>query len=387
MPTFKHKTNKKIEVDDKTLVTLDNKHNEFVSKFENYDEETIPALAEEKDFLISEINSNSLLSLDELLDMKDRIKEINTEIRELEREKKEYYLSNTKHIFSYFEKKKQQQVEPIKQEVSSRQQMLNTFFKKKDTDSQQTVQAQQNNNNNQSHVTYLKNVDERFIDVNDYVVNHETCACNGGELIPVESDGILVCNKCGRQYSYLIDSDKPSYKEPPQEVCFYAYKRINHFKEILSQFQAKETTQIPDEVIENIKLQIKKERISATREHLPYSVCKEILKKLNYNKYYEHINFIKHKLGIPPPNMSPQLEDKLCNLFLEIEKYFSKHCPNVRVNFLGYYYVLYKFCELLGENKYLSEIPMLKDDDKKVEQDEIWRKICYEMGWTFYPTC
>lgn len=30
----------------------------------------------------------------------------------------------------------------------------------------------------------------------------------------------------------------------------------------MAQFQAKETTQIPPEVIENIKLQIKKERIS-----------------------------------------------------------------------------------------------------------------------------
>lgn len=384
MPTFKPKTNKKIEVNDKTHITLDLKHSEFVSKFDSYDEELIPSLSEEKSFLTTEISANTSLSLDEVLDMKDRIKEITSEIRDLEREKKEYYLNNSKHIFNYFEKKKQYQTEPIKQEVSARQQMLNSFFKKKND---KPPQQQLTNPSSQSHVSYLKNVDERFIDVNDYVVNHETCSCNGGELIPVESDGILVCNKCGRQYSYLIDSDKPSYKEPPQEVCFYAYRRINHFKEILSQFQGKETTQIPDEVIENIKLQIKKERISATREQLSYNVCKDILKKLNYNKYYEHINFIKHKLGITPPIMSPQLEDKLCNLFLEIEKYFSKHCPNIRINFLNYYFVLYKFCELLGENKYLSEIPMLKDDDKKVEQDQIWRKICDDIGWVFYPTC
>ena len=32
---------------------------------------------------------------------------------------------------------------------------------------------------------------------------------------------------------------KPSYKEPPKEVCFYAYKRINHFREILAQFSSK----------------------------------------------------------------------------------------------------------------------------------------------------
>ena len=33
--------------------------------------------------------------------------------------------------------------------------------------------------------------------------------------------------------SYLIENDKPSYKEPPKEVCFYAYKKINHFKDFL----------------------------------------------------------------------------------------------------------------------------------------------------------
>ena len=37
----------------------------------------------------------------------------------------------------------------------------------------------------------------------------------------------------------VIEHEKPSYKEPPKEVCFYAYKRINHFREILAQFQAK----------------------------------------------------------------------------------------------------------------------------------------------------
>ena len=57
---------------------------------------------------------------------------------------------------------------------------------------------------------------------------------------------------------YLIENEKPSYKEPPKEVCFYAYKRINHFREILAQFQAKETTQIPDEVLKMLKIKLKR---------------------------------------------------------------------------------------------------------------------------------
>ena len=113
---------------------------------------------------------------------------------------------------------------------------------------------------------------------------------------------------------------------------------------------------------------------------------KEILKKLGYNKYYEHIPFIKDKLGIKPPNMSPDLEDKLCNLFMEIQQPYSKHCPRDRVNFLNYYYVLYKMCELLNETSFLPYFPMLKDREKRIEQDEIWKKICQELDWQFIPT-
>jgi hypothetical protein len=125
-----------------------------------------------------------------------------------------------------------------------------------------------------------------------------------------------------------------------------------HFKEILAQFQGKETTQIPIEVIENIKLQIKKERIDLSQ--ISNNKTKEILKKLGYNKYYEHIPFIKDKLGIKPPIMSPELEDTLCNLFVELQSPYSKYCPDDRVNFLNYYYTAYKLCELLGESQYFG---------------------------------
>ena len=69
---------------------------------------------------------------------------------------------------------------------------------------------------------------------------------------------------------YIVEHEKPSFREPPKEVCFYAYKRINHFREILAQFQAKETTtQIPEHVIESIKLQVKKERMRLVRSYKP----------------------------------------------------------------------------------------------------------------------
>ena len=42
--------------------------------------------------------------------------------------------------------------------------------------------------------------------------------------------------------------------------------------------------------------------------------------------------------------------------------------------------------ELLGERHYLPEILMLKDREKLIEQDTIWKKICEELNWEYITT-
>ena len=382
MPSFKPKTNKKIKFNKQKLITLDGKHKEFLNEFSKNDNDRIPDLKNEKKELEMKLeNPNEKLTVEQKLDITDRIKEIKSIIKELKTKKKEYFLDNSKFIFDYFENKKNIS-SGASSDVSSKNKLLNSFFKIKQDDTLNTLNQTKNNNIVQK---YLCNIDDVFLDVNSFVCQTDICQyCYKGELIPLEDEGILICNNCSRNIPYLIENEKPSYKEPPKEVCFYAYKRINHFKEILAQFQGKETTQIPPEVIENIKLQIKKERIEL--EQITNQKTKEILKKLGFNKYYEHIPFIKDKLGIKPPVMSPELEEILCNLFIELQSPYSKYCPDDRVNFLNYYYTAYKLCELLGETQYLQDFPMLKDREKRVEQDQIWKKICEELDWEFIST-
>ena len=376
MPSFKPKNNKTIEIDKSSIVTLDNKHEEQSGIFKKNNECLLPQLLKQKKSLIDNINfckKNRLLKQDELLELKDNLKELNIKIKNLKREEKDYYLNNSKYIFTYFENKKN-----IADGESSSTKTLNNFFK---------IDKSKNKCSKDNEIIhkYLVNVDENYIDINNYVFKTDICSkCNKGELIPFDNEGLLICNHCSVNFKYLIDNDKPSYKEPPKEVCFYAYKRINHFREILAQFQAKETTMIPDEVLENIKLQIQKERLEI--KHITNKKAKEILKKLGYNKYYEHIPFIKDKLGIRPPVMSSELEETLCNLFMEIQGPYAKHCPQERVNFLNYYYTIYKLCELLGQTQFLPYFPMLKDREKRIEQDEIWKLICSDLHWEYIPT-
>jgi hypothetical protein len=191
------------------------------------------------------------------------------------------------------------------------------------------------------------------------------------------------CDGCGHQEFVLIDSDKPSYKDPPREVTYYAYKRINHFNEWLAQFQAKESTEIPEEVFEAIIEELKKERISNTEMIKPAKI-REILKKLKHTNFYEHVPYILNRInGKTAPVMSREVEEKLRFMFKEIQSSFVKHCPKNRSNFLSYSYVLYKFCELLELDDYLQCFPLLKNRDKLYNQDKIWQLICKDLGWEF----
>jgi len=385
MLSFKPKTTKKFKVSKKNSTTLDGKHREFINDFNKDEQDRIPNLRFERAQLRENLSANDIshgLTIEQIMEYKDRIEEINENIKFLKQKKKDYFLDNSKYIFDYFENKKNiSNIDNNANPESTKTKILETFFKL-NKDVPKCANESKTNNIFQK---YLSNIDESFIDINSFVVPTDVCeGCHKGELIPMDDEGVLICNNCSQNFQYLIENEKPSYKEPPKEVCFYAYKKINHFKEILAQFQGKETTQIPQEVIENLKQQIKKERIDLRK--ITYYETKALLKKLGYNKYYEHINFIKDKLGIKPPIISQELEETLCNFFMEIQYPYAKHCPDYRVNFLHYYYVLYQLFELLGEKQYLAEIPMLKDREKLIEQDAIWKKICEELDWEFIAT-
>ena len=372
MPNFKPKNLRTIKTQNSNNITLDTKHNDILDKFNKETNQTIPKNNELIQKLKSSLKQNKCIK--NKLEIRDKIKELKAENSNYLRQQKEYYLNNSKYIFDYFEDKKNVS------EGTNKTKVLDNFFDK-------SSKIESKSTSNENIFRYFSNIDDKYINIENCINPTNICKmCSSGELVPVDYEGVVICNNplCAKQYKYLIENEKPSYKEPPKEVCFYAYKRINHFREILAQFQAKETTQIPDEIIENIKLQVKKERIEINQ--ITNKKAKDILKKLGYNKFYEHIPFIKDKLGIKPPIMTPELEDKLCNLFMEIQRPYAKFCPGDRVNFLNYYYTIYKLCELLDEEEFLPYFPMLKDREKRIEQDEIWKKICNELNWEFVPT-
>ena len=197
-----------------------------------------------------------------------------------------------------------------------------------------------------------------------------------------------ICKDCGCTEGNL--GEELSYKEEQENkekmIIQCGYKKENHLNEWILQFQGRESTHVPDEVIEQLRSEFKKQKVSKLNE-INRDKVRLLLKKLKLSKYYEHSTHITHILnGLKPPEMSNALEDKLRLMFKEIQEPFENNCPPERHNFLSYSYVLYKFCELLEEDEFLPFFPLLKSKEKLHQQDVIWEKMCKELQWEFIRT-
>ena len=356
--SFKDKPLKKIVAD--TRVTIDAIHTNIIDDL-SVEKTTLELQKEELE---------KLKKLEELSDQDyERIKILEKEIKGFD-EKKEinYYLDTGLLLNDYYSKKNGE----IKQN-SKATSVLDLMNQKKKDQPDDLIN------------TYMSKVDDNIIlDNTDY--NIDLCPHCNVSLILKNIDSLLICEKCGYTENIIINSEKTSYKDPPRESSYFAYKRINHFNEWLAQFQAKETTDIPETVYTGILKELEKNKFINLQE-LTYKNIREILKKLKYNKYYEHIPHIINILnGEKAPVLTRQYEEQLRMMFKEIQTPFMQHCPTNRKNFLSYSYVLHKFCQLLELDDLLIYFPLLKSREKLQQQDQIWEKICKSLLWEYIPS-
>jgi len=356
--------------------TLDSVHQTMVSSIRDI------SPADKINFRIREIqeeieesrNKGDLLTILKLSKLDEEHKKLITHLSE--DMLNQYYLKNADIMMKYYggsEKAKGLTISPADQNTFIKYLTLNTA----ETDG--NVSKKQLFEQYASRMKMNTQIDD--YDQKKLVTEHcEQCNIAREEL---SEEGILVCPKCGSEEYMLVISDFPSFRDPPKERNNYAYKKINHLNEILNQFQAKESTIIPDEVMNEIICEIKKRRIRNVAE-LVEKDMREILKKLNRSKYYEHATHILSRLnGNPPPTITPEIEEKIRNMFQEIQAPFLLYCPDDRTNFLSYSYILFKFFELLELDEYKVYFPLLKSRDRLIAHDEIWKKICDYLRWEF----
>jgi hypothetical protein len=386
----KTKLTKRTTLEGKT--TLDTLHTVQLQRLNNNESE-LQHLLDEKTNIEEKLNSNNDdMNCDQY---EIKLKNINEEIqtRKNKNEFFDYFLDTGEILYKYYDIQEQIQEGTLPKKLTNKKKLGVIFDVLKMASKEDLTYVDEEprivNNTNISRDKlldeYLKKVhpDNVRSIANIADDTYGECSLCNKEMVFSPNEALFTCMDCGFQEFILIDSDKPSYKDPPREVSYYAYKRINHFNEWLAQFQAKESTEIPPEIFDLILVELKKERILDTK-NIKQTKVREILKKLKQNKYYEHVPHIINRLnGQNAPIMNREVEEKLRYMFKEIQPSFQKHCPEGRNNFLSYSYVLYKFCELLELDEYLPCFPLLKNRDKLYVQDKIWELICNDLKWQY----
>jgi transcription elongation factor Elf1 len=266
----------------------------------------------------------------------------------------------------------------------------NNIVEKRDTNIESYITKKGTIKRGEVYREFMENVMDEISDPITVDMQEQfSCEFCGSMMVLIPSEASIVCEVCGNSECYQdfsTSTASTSQHVDTTNLSQFAYKRINHFREWLTQIQAKESTEIPQEVIQKITKEIKKERIVDPDLITPAKV-KLYLKKIGLSKYYEHIPIIITKIcGITPPQISSDTEQRFIEMFKEIQNPFEKHCPENRKNFLSYSFTLHKFCQLIQRYDLLYLFPLLKSREKLYIQDTIWKCICQDCGWTFIPS-
>jgi hypothetical protein len=201
-------------------------------------------------------------------------------------------------------------------------------------------------------------------------------------------ESLMSCENCGNSEPYVDFNWNPHGHDKVPDFTAFSYKRSNHFIEWLNSAQGREQTTIPEEVLGACVDEIRKQAIPPSKVTPP--VVRQVLKVIGKRKYYENSVLIWSKLtGKQPPRFTATQEEALKTMFLSIQEPFElvrrEKVPERR-NFLSYAYCLFKFCELLGLDSFLSSFTLLKGRDKLYRQDFIFEHICKELDWQFLPS-
>ena len=269
---FKLKTKNRVSIN--TRQTLDARHNDAM-EFYNNEREQLPVLIEEynamKNNLIkleAQSSRNNIMDFElqkNIWELNDKIEELGEYIDKVENKTEEnnYILTTSKLLHSYYEIVENEKTNDGKNAQNKNKKYKNSVMEWFNCNEDSAVrhnlatgektltltrkvpedvkQLAETGSEVDSKLTkeviydkYMRLIDRNYIPnipSSDDELNDVCVRCNV-ELLLNTNAGYLVCPKCGFSEKIIIDSDKPSYKEPPKEITSFCYKRINHLNEL-----------------------------------------------------------------------------------------------------------------------------------------------------------
>jgi hypothetical protein len=212
-----------------TKKTLDTQHNNKLNEFQQKAErlstlkhkfnsiyERILELEQRKRSELSKEEHDRLISL---IDERDLVKKTIDDLENNDDEV-EYLINTAPILFKYYDIVEKGNDDDFNQQKVNENSILKWFVKnpeeKKDTNKEDKASLLEK---------YMSYTDTNFIKSleNDVKYQCQNCGCDNMNILI--NDGIIFCNECSCVEYIIVDHDRPSYKDPPREISYYAYKR------------------------------------------------------------------------------------------------------------------------------------------------------------------
>ena len=157
-----------------------------------------------------------------------------------------------------------------------------------------------------------------------------------------------MCEDCGCFFEKqeFIVTDFYNYNARPQR----SYNRLDHFKEVLGQFQGRESKAISLKILHQIRCELPVFTKATAID------VKKAIRKLRLTKYIENFYYIMFTMtGEEPPYRKREFEEKIFRMFKMIDRVWCSIERDVRRSFMNYYYILFKLLELMGQTECYPE--------------------------------
>lgn len=222
---------------------------------------------------------------------------------------------------------------------------------------------------------------------NDKHINKICKVCNLSTITEsMECNNLLICINCGHQEINLslVNNFKINHNDSKRiNICpKYSYEKISHFINTINHFQGKINNKKDDtikDIINSVKEEIKKYKINdvklITKNHIYI-----FLKDLGLTNYYNHINYIHHRITGTELNDISHLTEKLMQDFELFVQMHYKLYPDENFN---YQFLLF---QLLMRHKYncsITDFNFLKTTERKVIHDSMCKEVFEELGWNY----
>ena len=234
---------------------------------------------------------------------------------------------------------------------------------------------------------------KEYIDFSeDMQVDEECDYCGNKEF--VENMTEHICTSCGKTKIHIEHNSCYQDNERVSYCQKYKYKKINHFKDTIRQFQGIQNKYINEKVLVELENALEKDKIidrslnnpfvKLTKEHL-----RIYLDHTGHNKYYEDINLIyQHFTGKKCPIINQDVYVKILDDFEKLVQMFitisnEDEDKIERTNFLNSQYVLY---QLLKKNNYQcseQDFSLPMSIKCRVDQEKIYIMLCDKLHWSY----